>query len=531
MLVSPLHSRISAAADIKSWARYYETEQPPREMYKLLRMYYLNNGLYDELWDALYAVSAHEQGLRSLRNPAYRAVEFYPAKLWPGALPDALKIQAKNKAIVEPIQNVWQWSNWNAAKQRAARWVALYGDLFIKVAQPTDGSRVFFQLLEPQRVTDFDTDERNYLQYIRIDTPKTRRNGDDTEAYTHTEVWDKGAGTLRIWEHDKDEEADIKSLPDPIVEMGIEEAFKVDFIPIVYAPMRDIGDARGLGAFTQCLDKIDEANRMCTRLHQMLWRHNNVVWALRANATDSSGRPIPAPDIDTDTDGEVTLGDNRLLKLPGNSTLESLVPNLSYGDALAILNAHMKELEQDLPELAYWRLRDLGELSGKAVQLLLSDAIDKLLEARSNAEAALVRADQMALTIGMKFRVFEQSLGDYEDGALDHSFAAREAIPIPERERAETLDLYVRSQVPLATALGRVGWTQDEIAVMEKEKKKEERAKSQSMAATLLQAERMRGQEDEPNNGNGNGDQATSGATESVAERSAGADRQGVAAR
>jgi hypothetical protein len=44
--------------------------------------------------------------------------------------------------------------------------------------------------------------------------------------------------------------------------------FGIDFIPIVYTPMRDTGEGTGPGTFTQCIDKIDEANRMaplCTR--------------------------------------------------------------------------------------------------------------------------------------------------------------------------------------------------------------------------------------------------------------------------
>jgi len=153
----------------------------------------------------LSGLGARRQEIRPLRNPAFRVVEFYAAKLWPGVLPDALPIVTENPAITKPIQQVWTWSNWGSEKQAAARWFACYGDMFVKVAtrenEIGEPVRVFLQNLEPQYVTDFDADERGYLTYIRIDIPQQRRDGDEVKAYTHTEVWTKEE--YRLWEHDK----------------------------------------------------------------------------------------------------------------------------------------------------------------------------------------------------------------------------------------------------------------------------------------------------------------------------------------
>lgn len=509
-----MRSRISTQSTLKSWVRYYETEKAPRDFYNLLKMYYLNNGLYDELYDALYSVSSHEESLRALRNPAYRAVEFYPAKLWPGRVDEAFKIEAKNKRVIEPIQRMWGWSNWAVQKQRVARWLALYGDWFVKV--PTNGERVWLQTLHPGTVTDFDVSERGFLNYIRIDVPQKVRDGDTVKSKMYTEIWDKASQMMRTWLHDKGEMTEAAQLGKPTKQAHFSD-FGIDFIPIVYAPMRDVGEERGQGAFTQCIDKIDEANRMCTRLHQMLYRHNNVIWALRANAVDPTGRPMPAPTLDTDSDGEVSLAGEKLLRLPGNSELQSLVPNLSYGDALKILDAHMVELEHDLPELAYWRLRELGELSGKAVQLLLGDAIDKMIEVRGNAESGLIRANQMALTIGAAMKIDGFSdLGDYENGDLEHTFVAREIIPTPEHERASAVQQWVGAKVPLVSALQRVGWTSEEIAAMQREQKKEQeqglRNKQALLATTMSQV-----------GGNGREDQGdAAGASQGQPQRNAG---------
>jgi hypothetical protein len=60
----------------------------------------------------------------------------------------------------------------------------------------------------------------------------------------------------------------------------------------------------------------------------------------------------------------------------------------------------MDELQQDLPELAYNRISEASDLSGRALRYMLEAAVSRLLEARGNGEAAFVRANEMCLSIG-----------------------------------------------------------------------------------------------------------------------------------
>jgi hypothetical protein len=53
------------------------------------------------------------------------------------------------------------------------------------------------------------------------------------------------------------------------------------------------------------------------------------------------------------------------------------VPNINYEAALHVLQDHMIELEQDLPELVLYRMRDGRDLSGRAVRLMLAPAIKR----------------------------------------------------------------------------------------------------------------------------------------------------------
>jgi hypothetical protein len=478
-------------------------EMHPRELYKLLDAYYLNNGLYDYLSQALYENSIWKEALKPLRNPAYRVVEFYVAHLWPGMLPQALPIRADNAAIVEPIQRVWMWSNWSANKQVAAREMAKFGDLFMKVVQGQ--GQVYFQLIDPQYVTDFDVDHRGFVIYIRVDIPQQRRDGDEVEDFMHTEVWDKEDQSFKVWEHEQGVGASLNRLGDPEREAEFDE-FGIDFVPFVHAKFKDIGEERGAGAFVIQLDKIDEANRKATRLAQMIFRYNKPLWALRANAMDSTGRPLPAPRISGDsgdgTSGDtIELGDDRLMRLPGNSELQGLVPPIDYDAHIQALKDDLLELEQDLPELTYYRLRDTGNLSGRALQLLLAPAIAKVIEARGNIEPALARADAMALTMAAQAGLEGfKGIGSFEAGDFEHSFEERETLPLPDFERAEQGEIEVRMGIPLRTVLRRQGWGEAELEQLDADLAEQQQAQQQTLAAAVLRAQREVDRGEQTNN-------------------------------
>jgi len=460
------------------------TQLPAAQLYDLLGWYYLNNGLYDDLTRAMYDKSIWTEGMKALRNPAFRVVEFYAAKLWAGQLPKALAIETENEDIIEAIEQVWEWSNWTQRKQVAARWFAMYGDMFIKVVQKNgaDGEpvSVYMQLLEPHRVTEFDTDERGFLTYCRIDTPMLMRIDDVAEMYTHTEVWDKAENSLRIWKRKGDAISEVEKLGKPDTTMAITD-FGIDFVPIAHGKFRDIGDKRGISAYTHALDKIDEVNRQATRLHQMLFRYQKVTEVLEGDGTDASGRPLPAPVVkgrigQYDDDDRIKVGDDRMVRLPSGWRWKQTVPQLDYKAALDVVDAQMTELEKDLPEFAYYRLREMQDLSGKAVRLLLSDAADRVVEARANGEAVIVHANAMALTMGINAGLFEKSLGNYVDGDFKHGFVEREVFPLSMEERADAVKAIVETGVPLTIALKLDGWSTKEIeAVIAEQQAERER--------------------------------------------------------
>lgn len=462
----------------------------PRQFGEMLRAYYLNNGLYDEVSRAMFEVQTWAPAMKPLRNPASRAVEFYVSTVWPGVLPSALPIVTDNDAIVEPIHLVWQWSNLTEKKQLATRQFSINGECFMRVSTTPSANRVYLKLINPLDVTDYTLDERGFVKEIRIDVDLGTKSG---RQRWHTEHWSETTG-YRRWEHDKGDSESLERLGDA-AEVRSLATWGIDFVPFVAARFKDVGEPRGVGCFTMSLDKIDEANLMATRLHQLLFKHNKNHWVVSANQVDPTGRPIPAPRIGstqgTEESDSITLGDDVIFRLPGNSTLQSMVPPINYEAALKILTDHLLEVERDMPELTYWRVREMGELSGKAIRLMLRDAEQKTVEARASLERALARANMMALTIG-KFLGIEQfaAVGEFDKGELDHTFQERDVFPLSEAEVWENVKMAVEAGLPLVSALKRNGFSDDEIKEITSEQEKVEAKQAKQLAATMLKAQR-----------------------------------------
>lgn len=451
-----------------NYAGYYNQliiEQTPpdpafmREFYKILYAYYATNGLYDFLNNQLQATKVSGQSLKPIRNPAWRVVEFYASKLFPGKLPEALPIEADNQAIIQPIQQVWIWSNFSSLKQRLARWFSIYGDLFIKATTKGEPvTAVYLTLIKPENVTEMELDERGFLNYIKIDVPEY---DEEQELTVHTEEWNKETQVMSVWVHKLGLDKKVEELGTPTLSRTFQETHGENYIPIVYQPFRDDGSGRANGAYSAQLDKIDEANRQATRLAQILFRYNRAIWAATNSGLDSSGRPLPPVSFDGLLEDTIlNVGDDDILSLPGSADLKPLVPPINFGAALDVLESQMKELEKDLPELQYYELRSMGEVSGRAVKLLLDDVISRVVEVRGNAETALERSNAMALDIGARFKLFS-GVGEYSNGDFAHNFLERPILPEDSFQQGQLIQLLVAAGASIKEAAIHAGLTEE----------------------------------------------------------------------
>jgi hypothetical protein len=417
------------------------------DIYDLLEAYYYNNDLYTTL--GLHALEDQQANRKTLglRTVAHRIVEFYASKTFPFSLEDGVPIRADYPAIIDPIERMWEWSNFETQQPTVGRFHSLYGDAYLQVA--TKGAvprnrQVYWTQLHPRNVRIIKTDFRGYTTYVRIDTPTDAMEDDGTErTYMVTDVWDKYAGTFRRWEHDKGYDTPLAELGPPAFQRSL-DAFRIDFIPVVKIPFRDIGLPRGMSAFLHILDKQNEANRIITSLHLNLFRWNRPFWVATANEEGADALDlIDEEDTETDSSNKrLDLGGEEAISLPGRKRLEPLVPDIDWSGHLGAAALLMEEIEYDAPELAYSKLRTMNQVSARAVALLLSDTIDRATEARRNAWGGLVRVQQMGLTMGQVGGVpgFDAAtIGTWEQGRFRHRMVGPAVISATEQEEADTL--------------------------------------------------------------------------------------------
>jgi len=429
---------------------------------------------YNQLYDALYNLYNNDDSIipddttRRLRTVVNRSVEFFATKMIPG---QEIKVESENSAVIDALDQVIKDSNIANNKSPMIRGFALYGDSFMRVRG--DDQKTYLEDISPFFVTDFSEDSRGFLTYLRIDVPVL---DDNDLPVNYVEEWDSETKTLRIWQGQSARTTPIRELGQP-QEVTYFSELGIDFIPVVHTKFRDIGDPRGQGCVYHALDKVYEANRVATRLHDLLFAFGEPVFVASANDKDAQGRPLPPPRVNTDaSNAPVPSGASvsgvigqifgRLISLPGMATISSLIPNIDYSDALAILNAQMEELEKDLPELRWYSMSptERTAMSGKALRTLLGAAVDRATEARNNFLSSLSRAFEMALTIGIYNGVFPSSLGNFDSGDFEHELHVDSAWGESVDEKAATMQALTGAGVPAKSAMKLAGFTDQQIA-------------------------------------------------------------------
>lgn len=480
-LWSALRGRPVSGSDVSLVSDYYGRWETQPERYDVLDAYRQNDDLYGRLRTELRLKGY--VGYQSARNPSNRLIELYAAKLTDSllehldtepSLPDdasegtapALRASLDPAVLKSLILQVHEWSNWPDKMEVAGRNFSTHGDMFIKVENSEDGKRVQLNLLDPRVVADdFQKDARGFFTYLRLDIPQEERDlneEDEIRYYTRTEIWDKSVGQYIVYEH---EEAPGR----PIADLGLPVVFALltatppdnpntawtgyDFVPVVHRKLKDTGESRGEAAFEHALDMIDTANWLATKLHGILFP--KITWK-GTRQPGPGGTTLGPFRLETEDDDDeaisrlttpeqesysvVEIEGERTLLLPSGADMQPMVPDLDFASHLAALDAHLKELEKDLPELAYYRLRDMNEISGRAARILLGDVIDRLGRARAKFEDAHIRAHKMALTIASVtnvpgFDVIPENA--YEDGLLEHRFKPYDVFPVSDIESAQ----------------------------------------------------------------------------------------------
>lgn len=462
--------------------------------------------------------------VENLRNPVHRVVEFYATTLLSGPLEDALKVESKDDGedgapdedgaadtLKEAVEQVWAWSTLAQNKQVAKRHLALYGQVFIKVVKPESKDHCYLQFIKPEHVTDFDADERGNLTYVRLDTPDVREEAGQTRKVWVTEIWRKGEtskgetkpGYVLFGESKRTNGGSVPN--ENVVEkngkrvsLGAGEAqdgYPFDFVPFVLVNAADTGKKRPDPVYAHGLHLISWVCREATRLSDLMFRFNKAFKVIFGMGNDAQGRPLPPPkpgnvrSLDTvhkeqqaAARGEHTVpfGGSRasilsrenedisiegiaVTGLPGTAQMADATPNINYEAARVWINDHLREIEEELPELLYYSVESRANQSGAALRTLIAGAVSRAEEMQANLVTGLVKATKMALTVAQLAELngfSEAEIGTYEavrGRGFDFDIEAPQILPETEAEKQAVQAGKLKNAEGLLAVLAQVG--------------------------------------------------------------------------
>ena len=156
-----------------------------------------------------------------------------------------------------------------------------------------------------------------------------------------------------------------------------------------------------------------------------------------------------------------------------NAKPHAMIAEIDFPGVIQHITEILKELERDYPELKFDALRAAGEISGTALRVARQPTETKVTQRRANYDNGLVRAQQMALTIGglrgyNNFGGF--SLESYGSGALDHTIGSRSVFAVdPIDKLAEDKAFWqaaleaTKAGYPLELYLIDAGWDEERL--------------------------------------------------------------------
>jgi len=471
----------TSAYDFAEWDQW-----EARQFRYLLHDLYYFNAVFTSL-ERFRVQHLTEQGLykftRSIYNPVWRLVKLtagkcYGASLdWDDMSGGSVPIVGATPQIHDALRVLWKTSNFGATKVLYARQAVRYGDGFIKVVDDMQRGKVWLEFLHPGLVSAMTLDAAGHVKEIVFEY---ERLDDETgRPYLYREEIDKERfATFRDGEPYA-YTTDVNGQP------VAEWVNPYGFVPVVHVKAEDIGRDFGAATFHATLDKIDHANSLASLIHDQVRKTVNVMFLLSGVAS------LKQVNQQSVTDG--LLDDHReqeeipILTAPQGTQSQPMVANLDLEGALHKLEMQLDEIEKDLPELSLHRMREFSHHSAPAVMLVFSDAFERLQEVRSNLDAGLLRAFQMAISVGglRGYPGYEPfGLDDYEKGNLDFQIGDRPMI-YDTLSKKDQLDMLQRTEAPPRWIWRELGLSDEEIAQAELDTLNRERQVAGEVARVL----------------------------------------------
>lgn len=374
--------------------------------------------------------------LDGLYNPVASVVDLYQHALGGqfAASPDdqgesAIQIIPGRGTQAQPLQaalyQVWQWSNMTMERQPLCRLAANLGTCGLRVVANPQRRRVYLKVEHPGIIQDVEIDDRGNVRGIVLEWDEVVGLGTAQEVITiREELTKQQFATYRVHHqqlipYDRMRRADRG--PDAMIpnELGL--------VPYVLVQHNYTGEPFGQNAYQRVLPALDRLNALLSHIDVQIHQHVRVNWFVAAPGSgpqefDLSGQQIIY--LNTSVGG-------------GTPVIRPLLADLNLADATAQARMQLNLIADMLPELKAVSGTFLSGMSGQTVSELRKPAEDALLLARANYEHALIRAQQIALSYGILYRLWDLGSGmgsvlaaeqAYTHGLEDHRFAPRPAL-------------------------------------------------------------------------------------------------------
>lgn len=466
--------------------------------YDLLWSMFENTSYRDiHAWAKRYRV---EYGLyryiRNVFNPTQRLVEFYVSHLMGGRLdplagdgtqrPSSLPIITDSDGLRRAIATLWKASNWTTNKDLLSLYGSALGDGFIKVIDDTERKRVYLEVLHPSSVADLTLDPFGNIKGYQLSYPRVL--GDRTVTYGETAERDGENvvyttyldGSIYSWEEGK----------------PAQWAEPYGFVPLVRVQHRNVGLSWGWAEIFPALSKVREIDDLASKLSDQIRKTVDAPWLLAGVPSPTRRDNLSTPGREVTSDLPMPGRDELpLIYAPSGSTATALVAPLDIPGTAGYISSIMDELERDYPELRADVLVGTTEASGKALRIARQRATSKVTERRTAYDEALVRAHQMAISIGgmRKYSGYEGfDLTSYDQGLLDHMIGDRPVFTIDEMDRLEQeTALWTAAKtakdasVPLRFFLRRNQFSEGDLEKLEKDPEMVSRQQAQTNLLSL----------------------------------------------
>jgi hypothetical protein len=388
-----------------------------------------------------YPITAHY-------NPFRQIVRFYDNALG-GRFGQELKLAERlpvldrptAPVLADPLARLWRWSNLDTLKSEAVETVANQGTAGLRVVLNEAGDRVSIELDDPRTIRQVDTDSRGNVvnAYLAYDLVRYGPDGKEAERLEVEEWIGKDGFSQKVG-------GEEKLSPE-------QQRNPLGLCP--YVLMRQ--DPKGRHAYHGSEMAIHAFNWLASQVPETLWVHLWPTWFATSPADEprkfniqrhtliyaktEEGKPVP--------------------------TLDPMVPTVPVAEALEAMEVFAGYLREQQPQLIFYALKLLSNISGETLQQVRLPAESESLRARALYESSLVSALQIGLSLGVYNGLWDLGTGTrspeaveraYGDGAGPEAFAFAERPALPETTAQKLLqaqaDTAAQSEKYKMAALG-----------------------------------------------------------------------------